>query len=146
MNAEFVLKKEIGIEIINGKEYTRVEKHHFYSPWECEKKFNSLNDNAFVILMRKGIKWCVISLEELMKLSEKIKKRMAASVKQPRVSKIKDRRLRKLEHYETCPTERKNFKSYCTRHNLNFEDFEEIEVPRKSYETIKFVYKLKERN
>lgn len=140
MNAEFVLKKEIGIEIINGKEYTRVEKHHFYSPWECEKKFNSLNDNSFVILMRKGIKWCVISLEELMKLSEKIKKRMAASVKKAKTKVVKiDKRKNKFEVYTTKASSRSNFIQYCERNCLDINDFNQV-FSHKDGKVIKYLY------
>lgn len=81
INAEFVLKKELGIKIIDGQEFKQVEKYCFQSAWECDKKYNQLKDDSFKIMMKKSADWVEITSNELYWLAEKIKTRLFRKIK-----------------------------------------------------------------
>lgn len=140
MNAEFIIKKDLGVVMIGGVEYNSVDKYHFYSPLECEKKFKSLNDNSYVIMMKRSSEWFAISIEYLMQLTENIKKRLAHKLRKPKVKKPKtDSRRTKIEKYTTKATTRSNFIQYCERNGLDVNDFEQV-VSHKDDKLIKYFY------
>lgn len=80
-NTEFVLKKELGIKMVDGQEFMQVEKYHFQSAWECDKKYNQLKDGSFKILMRKGTEWSEITPNELYWFADKVKNRLFRKIK-----------------------------------------------------------------
>lgn len=134
MSSEFILKKELGKETVNGVEFTKVSKFHFYSPYECLKKFEFMNDSGYDIMMRISKNWKVITYQHLVNLCEKVKTKVVPD-------KVKNYKRINVDYYENNAVERWRFDYYCKRNGFDIKDFEETKVV--SGKVSKYVYKRK---
>lgn len=82
---EVLLKKELGIQIINGEEFKNVSKFVFWSLGVAYEAYKRLNDKDYKILLRKSTKWEEITFNELEIRSEKIRKRLGTKIKRKKI-------------------------------------------------------------
>lgn len=76
---QIILRKELGLEIVNGELYQKVSKYAFQSPAVAYNNYVRLNDEGYVILFRKVSGWIEIPFEELKIMSEKVRKKLGTS-------------------------------------------------------------------